>query len=85
MKSRGVWIYACEADGEPYDRVDYHGPAALILGSEGYGVSRLLREKSDFVISMPMRGKVNSLNVSCAGAVVLYEVLKQRSSESKTR
>lgn len=79
LKKRGVWVYACEADGESYDRVDYHGPVALILGSEGYGVSRLLKEKSDFIISLPMRGKVNSLNVSCAGAVVMYEVLRQRS------
>ena len=85
LKTKGVWIYACEADGEPYDRVDYHGPAAILLGSEGKGVSRLLREKSDFVVSLPMRGKVNSLNVSCAGAVVLYEVLKQRSKEVSER
>ncbi len=85
LKDSGVWIYACEADGEPYDRVDYHGPCALILGSEGKGVSRLLKEKSDFVISLPMRGRVNSLNVSCAGAVVLYEVLRQRSKERSER
>lgn len=79
LKKKGVWVYACEADGQPYDRVDYKGPVALILGSEGYGVSRLLKEKSDFTVSLPMRGKVNSLNVSCAGAVVMYEVLRQRS------
>lgn len=85
LKEKGVWIYACEADGEPYDRVDYHGPAAILLGSEGKGVSRLLKDKSDFIISLPMRGKVNSLNVSCAGAVMLYEVLKQRSKESAKR
>ncbi|MBQ3865325.1 MAG: 23S rRNA (guanosine(2251)-2'-O)-methyltransferase RlmB [Clostridia bacterium] len=85
LKKMGVWIYACEADGQPYDKVDYRGPAAIVLGSEGSGVSRLLREKSDFVISLPMRGKVNSLNVSCAGAVVLYEVLRQRSDESVKR
>ena len=74
----GVWVYACEADGRPYDKMDYKGPIALILGSEGFGVSRLLKEKSAFIVSLPMRGKVNSLNVSCAGAVILYEVLKFR-------
>lgn len=78
LKEKGLWIYACEADGKPYDQTDYKGPVGIILGSEGFGVSRLLKEKSDFVISLPMKGKVNSLNVSCAGAVILYEVLKHR-------
>ncbi|MBR2615413.1 MAG: RNA methyltransferase, partial [Clostridia bacterium] len=79
LKEKGLWIFACEADGSPYDKVDYKGPIAIILGSEGFGVSRLLKEKSDFVVSLPMRGKVNSLNVSCAGAIVLYEAVKFRS------
>ncbi len=78
LKERGLWIFSCEADGSPYDQVDYKGPIAIILGSEGFGVSRLLKEKSDFVISLPMRGKINSLNVSCAGAVILYEAAKYR-------
>lgn len=78
IKKRGVWVYACEADGVPYDKEDYKGPIAIVLGSEGFGVSRLLKEKSDFIVSLPMRGKVNSLNVSCAGAVILYEAVKYR-------
>ena len=78
LKKRGVWIYACEAGGQPYDKVDYSGGAAFILGSEGSGVSRLLKERSDFIISLPMRGSVNSLNVSCAAAVILYEAAKAR-------
>ncbi len=78
LKKRGVWIYACEAGGTPYRELDYHGPIAMILGSEGFGVSRLLKEKSDFILSLPMRGKINSLNVSCAAAVVLYEAIKSR-------
>lgn len=78
LKKEGLWIYACEADGNPYDQVDYKGPIGIILGSEGFGISRLLKEKSDFVVSLPMRGKVNSLNVSCAGAIVLYEAIKSR-------
>lgn len=78
LKEEGVWVYACEADGVPYDAQDYKGPVAVILGSEGAGISRLVKEKSDFVVSLPMRGKVNSLNVSCAAAVVLYQVARFR-------
>ena len=78
LKEKGLWIYACEADGTPYDKQDFSGPVAIILGSEGFGISRLLKEKSDFIVSLPMRGKVNSLNVSCAGAVILYEAVKYR-------
>ena len=78
LKENGLWIYALEADGQPYDGVDYKGGCALVLGSEGDGVSRLVRENCDFVVSIPMRGKVNSLNVSNAAAVVLFEVAKGR-------
>jgi len=78
LKENGLWIYALEADGVPYDGLDYKGGCALVLGSEGEGVSRLVRENSDFVVSIPMRGKVNSLNVSNAAAVVLFEVAKGR-------
>lgn len=78
LKKKGIWVYACEACGEPYDKVDWRGGAAIVLGSEGSGVSRLVKEKSDFIVSLPMRGKVNSLNVSCACAVVLYEAIKKR-------
>ncbi len=78
LRERGVWVYACEADGTPYDKQDFSGAIAIVLGSEGFGISRLIKEKSDFIISLPMRGKVNSLNVSCAGAVILYEAAKYR-------
>lgn len=78
LRERGVWVYACEADGTPYDKQDFSGAIAVVLGSEGFGISRLVKEKSDFIISLPMRGKVNSLNVSCAGAVILYEAAKYR-------
>ncbi len=78
LKQNGLWIYALEADGQPYDGIDYKGGCALVLGSEGEGVSRLVRENCDFVVSIPMRGKVNSLNVSNAAAVVLFEAAKGR-------
>ena len=78
LKERGVWIYAADADGEDYASLDYDSPAALIVGSEGDGISKLLLEKSDFVVSLPMRGQVNSLNVSCAAAVMLYKMTEKR-------
>lgn len=78
LKERGVWIYASEADGEPMYKTDLSGGAAFVFGSEGDGVSRLVREKSDFVISVPMYGKINSLNVSAAAALVLFEAARQR-------
>lgn len=76
LKKRGVWIYAAEADGTDIDETEIITPAAFVLGSEGQGVSRLVREKSDFVLSIPMKGKVNSLNVSSAGAVILFHARK---------
>ena len=78
LKERGVWIYTADMDGEPWCQVDYTGPAAVVVGSEGSGVSRLVREKSDFIISLPMKGKINSLNASVACGVVCYEIARQR-------
>ena len=78
LKENGVWVYALEADGEPYDKCNYSGGCAFVLGSEGGGVSRLVRENSDFVVGIPMYGHVNSLNVSNAAAIVLFEAAKGR-------
>ena len=78
LKERGVWVYACEVGGDDYFGVDFSGPCAIILGSEGDGVSRLLLERSDFRVSIPMRGKVNSLNVSTAAAVVVMHASRSR-------
>ena len=74
----GLWIFAAEADGTSYEKADYTVPCAIVLGSEENGVSELVRKNCDFVVSIPMRGKVNSLNVSTAAAVLLYEAIKQR-------
>ena len=76
LKKLGVWIYAAEADGQDLNSTEIITPAAFVLGSEGEGVSRLVREKSDFVLSIRMKGKVNSLNVSSAGAVILFHAQK---------
>lgn len=79
LKENGLWIYAAEVGGADYTTVDYgKGPIGLVLGSEGYGTSRLVLENCDFKVSIPNYGHVNSLNVSCAAAVVLAEVSKQR-------
>ena len=78
LKERGVWIYACDmGDCLVYDQ-DLTGSVAFVIGSEGFGISRLVREKCDFVVSLPMKGEVNSLNASNAAAIVMYEVVKQR-------
>ena len=76
LKKAGLWIYAAEAGGQDYNKVEIITPAAFILGSEGEGISKLTKEKSDVILSIPMRGKVNSLNVSSAGAVILFHAMQ---------
>ena len=78
LKERGLWIYGADMNGTPYYSTDMKGAAAVVLGSEGFGISRLVREKCDFIVSIPMYGEVNSLNVSCAAAVILTEAGRQR-------
>ena len=78
LKERGLWIYGADMDGSPYYKTDLKGAAAIVLGSEGFGISRLVKEKCDFIVSIPLYGQVNSLNVSCAAAVILTEVSRQR-------
>ncbi len=73
LKERGIWTYAAEAGGTAYYDVDYHNPCALVFGSEGEGVSHLVKERCDFIVSIPMYGQVNSLNVSTASAVIINE------------
>jgi len=78
LKERGFWVYAADMGGEKYSEIDYSGSVALVLGSEGFGISRLVKEKCDFTASIPLYGKVNSMNVSCAAAVILTEIARQR-------
>ena len=80
LKERGVWVYAAEAGGQDYDKTDLRGPCALIFGSEGDGVSALLKKTCDAIISIPMRGQVNSLNVSTAAAILLAEAARQHAA-----
>ena len=81
LKENGVWIYAAEAGGVPCRQADLRGGVALILGSEGKGVSQLLRKRCDSMISIPMYGRINPMNVSAAAAVLLCEIAAQRHAE----
>ncbi len=78
MKKRGLWIYGLDMDGEDWCSTDLTGAMALVVGSEGRGVSRLVRENCDFMLSLPMSGRINSLNASVACGIVLYEAARQR-------
>ncbi len=78
LKKEGFWIYGAEAGGKPCYETDLKGPIAVVMGSEGQGLSHLVTEKCDFIISIDMYGKVNSFNVSCAAAVILCEAARQR-------
>lgn len=78
LKDEGLWIYGLDMDGAPYHNQDMKGSVALIIGNEGKGISRLLKEKCDYKVSIPMKGKVGSLNASVAASIVIYEALRQR-------
>lgn len=78
LKDMGIWVFAAEAGGTPYYETDFKLPAAVILGSEGNGVGRLIKEKSDFIVSIPMYGNVNSLNVSAAAAIILSHAARMQ-------
>ena len=79
LKENGVWIYGTDASGTDYSKTDMTGGIALVIGSEGFGISRLIQKKCDFMIKLPMMGKINSLNASVAAGIFMYEVLRQRS------
>ena len=78
LKAQNVWTYATDMDGEDYRRVNFAGGCALVIGAEGQGVSRLVRETCDQVVSIPMKGHIDSLNASVAAGVILAEIARQR-------
>ena len=78
LKERGIWVAACDMGGQEYYKANLKGKLAVVIGSEGFGISRLVKEMCDFVVSMPMVGRITSLNASNAAAVIIYEVRKQR-------
>lgn len=79
LKEEGVWVFGTAMNGStPLYQADLKGPAAIVIGSEGEGMGRLVTENCDFTVSIPMFGKINSLNASAAAAVLLYEAVRQR-------
>lgn len=79
LKSNGVWVYCCDMDGvNTYYEQNYDGAVALVVGSEGSGVSALLKKKCDFIVKIPMAGKVSCLNASVAASIVMQEIAKNR-------
>ena len=80
LKEQGLWVYGTAADGQSdLWHTDFSGPLALVIGSEGDGMGRLVAESCDFIVSLPMKGRVSSLNASAAAAITMYEILRQRS------
>ena len=80
LKKRGVWITCADMSGENLERIDFKTPSAIVIGNEGLGIKKLIREKSDFVAKICMHGKINCLNASVAAGVLLYEATRQRYS-----
>ncbi len=80
LQQNNVWVYSLDMDGQNYDKTDLKGNIALIVGNEGKGISRLVKEKSDFVVKIPMKGKIESLNASVAASILMYEAVRQRAA-----
>lgn len=78
LKKEGCWVYGADMDGTDYRKAALTGAVVLVIGSEGQGMGRLIREKCDFILSLPMKGKINSLNASVAAGILMYEIAAQR-------
>lgn len=78
LKKAGLWIYGTDAAGEDYTKTDLTGPVGLVIGSEGFGIGKLVAEKCDFMLKLPLLGKITSLNASVAAGIFMYEALRQR-------
>ncbi len=78
LKEKGVWVYGADMDGKDYATFDFSGPTALVIGNEGRGIGRLVASKCDEIVSLPMFGKINSLNASVAAGILMYEVVRKR-------
>jgi 23S rRNA (guanosine2251-2'-O)-methyltransferase len=86
LKGQGLWIVGADMRGDrAYDDFDYSGALALVVGSEGRGIRRLVKEKCDFVVKIPLFGKIESLNASVAGAIMMYEVARTRHKRQQER
>lgn len=78
LKKKNIWVYCADMDGQAWCKTDFSGGCALVIGNEGKGVGKLVKEKCDVIVSLPMCGNVNSLNASVAAGIIMYEVTKQR-------
>lgn len=78
LKENGVWVFGADMDGDDYANIDFDMPCALVIGNEGKGIGTLTAKKCDGIVSLPMCGKINSLNASVAAGVLMYEVLRKR-------
>lgn len=78
LKEKGVWVFGADMKGTDYTECDFSGACAIVIGNEGKGISRLVREKCDVIVSLPMKGKINSLNASVAAGILIYNALKYR-------
>ncbi len=74
LKEKGCWVYGADMDGTDYKKTDFSGAAVLVIGSEGKGIGKLIRQKCDAIVSLPMKGNINSLNASVAAGILMYEV-----------
>lgn len=80
LKKQNIWIYGADMDGTQFDKLDFkNGGVAIVIGSEGNGLNRLVKEECDFIATIPMKGKINSLNASVAAGILMYETVRQRS------
>lgn len=82
LKEQGIWVYACDMDGVIYTRQGLTGPVAIVVGSEGDGISENVKKKCDGVVSIPLHGHINSLNASNAASILMYEIRRQRDAET---
>ena len=78
LKEKGIWVFGADMDGTPFTQIDYNIPCAVVIGNEGKGIGPLVQKKCDGIISLPMFGKMNSLNAAVAAGVLLYEVVRKR-------
>ena len=78
LKKQGFWIVGTDMDGTDYEEVDYRGKTAIVIGNEGHGMARLVKENCDYIASIPMIGKINSLNASVAAGIMIYEAISKR-------
>lgn len=78
LKEKGVWVFGADMDGEDYSKTDFNSPTAIVIGNEGRGIGPLVAKKCDAIISLPMLGKINSLNASVAAGILMYAVVKSR-------